>query len=174
MMVIEYGKVTVAADVSALFVATLFHFGGSVGTGLTFAAVLRAAVVPSQPRYTIFFTTMMGIAPAVAFLLPPEPFGWVPPVAVSSLPSGATPWHNVAVWWVFTVVIATVISDVVHGFGVRSSGPSSWASTRSKRSWGREEWASSIARGTRCCSVNRHQAADDQAHDRHRVAAVRA
>lgn len=83
------------------------------GTGL--AAVIRAALIPSQPRRTLILSCLFGI-PAIlvtTFLLPAAGG-----VLVWRLPgSGVLPWLPVTlgVMWIFVVITSTLISQAIYG-----------------------------------------------------------
>src|SRR5882724_1851883 len=83
------------------------------GTGL--AAVIRAALIPSQPRRTLVLSSVFGV-PAIlvtTFLLPAAGGALVlrPPHA------GVLPWLPVTlvVMWVFVVITSTLISKAIYG-----------------------------------------------------------
>jgi hypothetical protein len=115
IMLRHYGAITNHAGSSALYIATLFHIVASVGMGLGFIAVLRAALIPSRPAYTAAFTAALGVPLVIAAALGPEPFGWVPPLPIDATPTGEKAWHAAAVWWVFATIVCTAITDVIYG-----------------------------------------------------------
>jgi eukaryotic-like serine/threonine-protein kinase len=83
------------------------------GTGL--AASIRAALIPSQPRRTLFLTSLFGIPSVLATsLLLPAAGGrlsWRP------LDSPVFPWLpiTVIVMWVFVIITCTLITKVIYG-----------------------------------------------------------
>jgi hypothetical protein len=83
------------------------------GTGL--AAVIRAALIPSQPRRTLILSSVFGL-PAIAvttFSLPTAAGSLV----LRDLASGVLPWLPVTlgVMWIFVVVTSTLISQAIYG-----------------------------------------------------------
>jgi hypothetical protein len=83
--------------------------------GMGMMVAIRAALVPSRPRWTIAVTALFA-APMilVTSVVVPTADGWL---AWRPADSGAYPWLpvNVTMMWGFTVIMCTVISSVVHG-----------------------------------------------------------
>lgn len=90
------------------------------GTGL--AALIRAALIPSQPRRTLVLTLVFGL-PAIlmtSLSLPTESGSLV----LRSLDSGVLPWLPVSmvVMWVFVVITSTLISTAIYGLRAEIRG----------------------------------------------------
>lgn len=89
---------------------------GLIGTALMSA--VRAALVPSSPRRTLLYTSLVGVPTLLTpTLLAPArdgTLGW------RALDSGVLPWlpAGLLVVWLFAVLTATVVSSVI--FGLRS------------------------------------------------------
>jgi serine/threonine-protein kinase len=83
------------------------------GTGL--AAVIRAALIPSQPRRTLVLTAAFGLPAILAttVLLPTD----VGSLALRALDSEVLPWLPVTmvVMWIFVVITSTLISKAIYG-----------------------------------------------------------
>jgi len=83
------------------------------GTGL--AAVIRAALIPSQPRRTLVLTSVFGLPAIVvtSFSLPTAGGSLV----LRALDSEVLPWLPVTmvVMWTFVVITSTLISKAIYG-----------------------------------------------------------
>ena len=84
--------------------------------GLAFVFCLRAAFVPSEPRYSALLTASAAplLVLGLAFLWPPLPGEHI-------VRAAEAPWEvssitvNVGIWWSLLTVVCTVITSVVHG-----------------------------------------------------------
>jgi serine/threonine protein kinase len=83
--------------------------------GMSMMLAIRAALIPSTPRRTIFVTGMFGVPMiGVASALVPSADGGL---AWRALDSGAYPWlpATTTMIWGFNVITCTVISWVIYG-----------------------------------------------------------
>ena len=86
---------------------------GLVGTALMI--MVRAALIPSSPRRTVLYTTLVGVpvvlTPTLLVLAAGGGFG------LRALDSAAFPWFPVALAlvWSFVVVTSTVVSRIIYG-----------------------------------------------------------
>jgi len=83
------------------------HISTLVLLVLTYALVIRAAMIPSTARRTRWLTGLLGI-PLVVIAT----HGYEPTAEDASLLGQAV---GTAVWWTFTVVICSVISSTIYG-----------------------------------------------------------
>ncbi|MBW2256915.1 MAG: hypothetical protein JRI25_20295, partial [Deltaproteobacteria bacterium] len=84
--------------------------------GLALYCVLRAALVPSRPWRTLVVTLLTGMPLAFFVGAPSLPLDG-PEIVAAAVPGsyGDMGVMNVAMEWVFTVAICTVLSQVIHG-----------------------------------------------------------
>ena len=81
--------------------------------GMVMMVAVRAALVPSQPRRTIFVTAITGVPPIlVAALVLPATDG----LALRAADDASLPWLpvNLSLMWVFAIITCTVISWVIY------------------------------------------------------------
>ena len=87
--------------------------------GAALTTALRAAIVPSSPRYTAVLTASLGVPIALIMSWPALPFD--PPTGLdgsfASIPIGYSfaIVVNSAIWWVITTVVCTAITHTIYG-----------------------------------------------------------
>ncbi len=83
--------------------------------GLAFGYVLRAALVPSTVRRTVWIT-VLAIVPLLALYV----FDWVPLAVDRSLREAVGPYQtmslvvNVFIWWTLVTIVCVSISRIIH------------------------------------------------------------
>jgi hypothetical protein len=83
--------------------------------GLAFGYVLRAALVPSTVRRTVWIT-VLAIVPLFALYV----FDWLPLAADRSLREAIGPYQigslvvNVFIWWTLVTIVCVSISRIIH------------------------------------------------------------
>jgi serine/threonine-protein kinase len=83
--------------------------------GLAFGYVLRAALVPSTVRRTVWIT-VLAIVPLLALYV----FDWLPLAADRSLREAIGPYQvaslviNVFIWWTLVTIVCVAISRIIH------------------------------------------------------------
>ncbi len=83
--------------------------------GLAFGYVLRAALVPSTVRRTVWIT-VLAIVPLLALYV----FDWLPLAADRSLREAVGPYQvaslvvNVFIWWTLVTIVCVAISRIIH------------------------------------------------------------
>ena len=83
--------------------------------GLAFGYVLRAALVPSTVRRTVWIT-VLAIVPLFALYV----FDWVPLAVDRSLREAIGPYQtvslvvNVLIWWTLVTIVCVSISRIIH------------------------------------------------------------
>ena len=110
----ERGGMLLGSPPSALVLLTLTdsYILMGLALGMTYAVVVRAALVPGDPRYTLLLTGLIGIPLGVVWALPNTWFG-------SGETAADRVTHvvvvNFVVWWVFTTVVSYAISRIIFG-----------------------------------------------------------
>jgi serine/threonine-protein kinase len=102
-------------DPGPVMAAAENHMSTAVALGLSYAVVLRAALVPSRPRYTFGLTAMLGIPVALSWLPAASRFGAPHLTLMSRQYVDSSAVTNVAVWWLMSTVVCTVISAIIFG-----------------------------------------------------------
>ena len=83
--------------------------------GLAFGYVLRAALVPSTVRRTVWIT-VLAIVPMIALYV----FDWLPLAVDRSLRDAIGPYQtaslvtNVFIWWTLVTIVCVAISRIIH------------------------------------------------------------
>jgi len=83
--------------------------------GLAFGYVLRAALVPSSVRRTVWIT-VLAIVPLFALYV----FDWVPLAVDRSLREAIGPYQtfslviNIFIWWTLVTIVCVAISRIIH------------------------------------------------------------
>jgi len=83
--------------------------------GLAFGYVLRAALVPSTVRRTVWIT-VLALVPLITLYV----FDWVPVAADRSLREAIGPYQtvslliNVFIWWTLVTIVCVAISRIIH------------------------------------------------------------
>jgi len=84
-------------------------------TGTAMMLAIRAALIPSSPRRTLLYTSLVAVPTLLTptFVVPTAAGG----LALRALDSGALPWlpAGLAIVWIFVVITCTVISSVIFG-----------------------------------------------------------
>ncbi|MEM9190337.1 MAG: serine/threonine-protein kinase [Myxococcota bacterium] len=111
-MLDEYGTKLTETD-SGLHAMAVFsdkYMVVSVLAGMSYPVLLRAALVPTRPLYTLGLTVAMGIPLGVAWLFPGTWFG--APVDTPMILSPAT---DVVVWWTLTSIVSFAVARIFYG-----------------------------------------------------------
>ncbi len=80
---------------------------------MSFPVILRAALVPTTPRYTLLITLAVGATLLGVALI--QPAGFLLPVALPLAADVGGSIVDLVFWWMTTTIMSYVVSRVVHG-----------------------------------------------------------
>ncbi|MBW2525321.1 MAG: protein kinase, partial [Deltaproteobacteria bacterium] len=109
------GLIQASLDPGPVVAATENHVSTAVALGLSYAVVLRAALVPTRPRYTFGLTVALGLPVALVWMADAARFGAPHLTLIGQQYVQSTAVRSSAGWWFMTCVVCTVISSIIFG-----------------------------------------------------------
>lgn len=104
-----------ALDPGPLVATTEAQTAATVTLAASYAALLRAALVPSRPRYTFALTAALGVPLALVWLPNAAHFGATHLTLMSRAHVSSTAVSDTAAWWLVTSLLCTALSAILLG-----------------------------------------------------------